>query len=70
MNCSERYNFANHRATFTRRVRGVKMEIKLLFAADSPPLSVIAAAKIGGVPLSVDPSLPSGSVPSFVFSNG
>lgn len=46
------------------------MEIKLLFAPDSPPLSVIAAAKIAEVPLSVDPSLPSGSVPSFVFSNG
>uniref|UniRef100_A0A7C9AYI9 Uncharacterized protein n=1 Tax=Opuntia streptacantha TaxID=393608 RepID=A0A7C9AYI9_OPUST len=46
------------------------MDIKLLFAADNPPLSVIAAAKVAGVPLSFDPSLPSGSAPLFVFSNG
>lgn len=46
------------------------MEIKLLFAADNPPLSVIAAAKISGVLNSFDSSLPSGSVPLFVFSDG
>lgn len=46
------------------------MEIKLLFAADNPPLSVIAAAKISGVLNSFDSSLPSGSVPQFVFSDG
>lgn len=46
------------------------MEIKLLFAADSPPLAVIAAAKLAQVPHSLDSSLPSGSVAQFVFSNG
>ncbi|KNA19300.1 hypothetical protein SOVF_062830 [Spinacia oleracea] len=47
------------------------MEIdKLLFPADNPPLSVIAAAKISGISLSLDPSLPSGSVPQFLFSDG
>ncbi|XP_021762788.1 glutamate--tRNA ligase, cytoplasmic-like [Chenopodium quinoa] len=46
------------------------MEVTLSFAADNPPLSVIAAAKIAGISLSPDPSLPSGSVPKFIFSNG
>ncbi|XP_021733478.1 glutamate--tRNA ligase, cytoplasmic-like [Chenopodium quinoa] len=46
------------------------MEIKLSFAADNPPLSVIAAAKIAGISLSPDPSLPSSSAPKFIFSNG
>lgn len=46
------------------------MEIKLLFAADNPPLSVIAAAKISGISHSFDSSLPSGSVPQIVFPNG
>ncbi|KAI4368242.1 hypothetical protein MLD38_016819 [Melastoma candidum] len=45
------------------------MEIKVLFSpADSPPLPVIVAAKIAGLPLQLDLSLPSGSVPYFVLS--
>ncbi|XP_044489937.1 glutamate--tRNA ligase, cytoplasmic-like [Mangifera indica] len=44
------------------------MEIKQLsFAADSPPLSVIAAAKLAGISLPTDTS---GSAPTFHFSNG
>ncbi|KAK6915754.1 Glutamyl/glutaminyl-tRNA synthetase, class Ib, catalytic domain [Dillenia turbinata] len=43
---------------------------KLSFAADNPPLSVIAAAAIAGVSLTVDLSLSSGSIPTLVFSNG
>ncbi|KAI8552989.1 hypothetical protein RHMOL_Rhmol06G0310300 [Rhododendron molle] len=46
------------------------MEIKLSFSPDSPPLAVIAAAEIAGIPLSPDSSLPAGSPPSFLFSNG
>ncbi|KAL9239658.1 hypothetical protein vseg_013960 [Gypsophila vaccaria] len=46
------------------------MEIKLSFAADNPPLSVIAASKIAAISLTLDPSLSSGSPPQFVFSNG
>ncbi|KAF6171211.1 hypothetical protein GIB67_001926 [Kingdonia uniflora] len=46
------------------------MEIKLLFAPDNPPLSVIAAAKIVGVSVSADSSLPSGSPPVLEFSSG
>lgn len=47
------------------------MEIaQLSFAADSPPLSVIAAAKLAGVPLPLDSSLPSGSPPFLLCSNG
>ncbi|XP_047329745.1 glutamate--tRNA ligase, cytoplasmic-like [Impatiens glandulifera] len=46
------------------------VEIKLSFPADSPPLSVIAAAKIAGVHLSEDPTLSSGSPPTFLFHNG
>ncbi|GAB2224372.1 hypothetical protein Drorol1_Dr00005127 [Drosera rotundifolia] len=46
------------------------MVIKLVFAADNPPLSVIAAAAVAGVALSIDSSLPSGSAPSFIFSDG
>ncbi|CAO2826473.1 unnamed protein product [Amaranthus hypochondriacus] len=46
------------------------MEIKLLFSADNPPLSILAAAKISGISHSVDSSLPSTSVPHFLFPNG
>ncbi|KAI4374043.1 hypothetical protein MLD38_012088 [Melastoma candidum] len=46
------------------------MEIKVLFCpADSPPLPVIVAAKIAGLPLQLDLSLPSGSVPYFILSH-
>ncbi|KAF5204496.1 Glutamate--tRNA ligase, cytoplasmic [Thalictrum thalictroides] len=44
--------------------------ITVSFAADNPPLSVIAAAKIAGVSLTVDPSLPSGAGCTFYFSSG
>ncbi|XP_052194465.1 glutamate--tRNA ligase, cytoplasmic [Diospyros lotus] len=47
------------------------MEIKLSFPADSPPLAVIAAAKLAGVPLSADStSHPPASPPTFHFSTG
>ncbi|MCD9641874.1 hypothetical protein HAX54_028355 [Datura stramonium] len=46
------------------------MELKLSFPADSPPLAVIAAAKIAGVPISTDPTLASGSPPVIHFDNG
>ncbi|XP_042489768.1 glutamate--tRNA ligase, cytoplasmic-like [Macadamia integrifolia] len=46
------------------------MEITLAFAADSPPLSVITAAKIGGILVTTDSSLPSGSTPFFQFACG
>lgn len=47
------------------------MDIKqLCFAADKPPRAVIAAAKIAGIPLSIDASLSSISLPSFLFHDG
>ncbi|XP_024018792.1 glutamate--tRNA ligase, cytoplasmic [Morus notabilis] len=47
------------------------MEIKSLsFPADSPPLSVITAAKIAALPFTADPSAAPESPPSFLFSNG
>ncbi|VAH76037.1 unnamed protein product [Triticum turgidum subsp. durum] len=46
------------------------MELKLAFPQDSPPLSIISAAKIAGVPLIIDPTLASGSVPTLHFSSG
>ncbi|GAB4847776.1 hypothetical protein Ancab_026839 [Ancistrocladus abbreviatus] len=46
------------------------MEIKLLFAADNPPLAVIAAVKVADISLSTDSSLAPASVPHFSFSNG
>ncbi|GAB2224226.1 hypothetical protein Droror1_Dr00004978, partial [Drosera rotundifolia] len=45
------------------------METKLLFSADNPPLSVIAAAKVTGIEAPIDASLSSGSEPSLVFSD-
>ncbi|KAJ3701433.1 hypothetical protein LUZ61_005138 [Rhynchospora tenuis] len=43
----------------------------LAFSADTPPLSVIAAAKVAGVNISVDAGvLPSGSPPELRFSSG
>lgn len=47
------------------------MEIKLAtFSADSPPLAVIAAAKIAGIALPSDASAAPDSAPAFLFSNG
>ncbi|KAI6695476.1 hypothetical protein NL676_023186 [Syzygium grande] len=47
------------------------MEIaQLSFAADCPPLSAIAAAGLAGVPLHLDPSLPPGSPPFLLCSDG
>ncbi|KAM7486673.1 hypothetical protein LguiA_002682 [Lonicera macranthoides] len=46
------------------------MELKLQLAGDSPPLSVIAAAKIAGISISLDPTLSSGSPPTLSLSNG
>ncbi|KAF8394774.1 hypothetical protein HHK36_020989 [Tetracentron sinense] len=50
--------------------RSKKMEIELSFSTDNPPLSVTVAAKITGISLSPDSSLPSGSSPNFCFSSG
>ncbi|KAJ1685513.1 hypothetical protein LUZ63_016903 [Rhynchospora breviuscula] len=45
--------------------------LTLAFSADTPPLSVIAAAKVAGVNISVDAgALPSGSPPELRFSSG
>ncbi|KAF3454755.1 hypothetical protein FNV43_RR05203 [Rhamnella rubrinervis] len=49
----------------------VIMEIKLAtFSADSPPLAVIAAAKIAGISLPCHTSAAPDSAPAFLFSNG
>ncbi|KAF5201289.1 Glutamine--trna ligase [Thalictrum thalictroides] len=45
-------------------------DITVSFAADNPPLSVIAAAKVAGISIAVDPSLPSGSGCTIHFSSG
>ncbi|PNX82427.1 putative glutamate-tRNA ligase cytoplasmic-like, partial [Trifolium pratense] len=47
------------------------MDIKTFsFSAATPPLAVIAAAKLAGFSPSIDTSLPSDSAPTFLFSNG
>ncbi|PUZ52014.1 hypothetical protein GQ55_6G236700 [Panicum hallii var. hallii] len=46
------------------------MEAKLAFSQDSPPISSICAAKVAGIPLSIDPSLAAGSVPTLQFGSG
>ncbi|VAH21394.1 unnamed protein product [Triticum turgidum subsp. durum] len=46
------------------------MAAKLVFPQDNPPLSIISAAKIAGVPITTDPCLPSGSVPTLHFGSG
>ncbi|XP_072150260.1 glutamate--tRNA ligase, cytoplasmic isoform X1 [Setaria viridis] len=45
-------------------------EARLAFAQDSPPLAIIAAAKIAGVSLTIDPSLAPGSVPTLYLGSG
>ncbi|CAD6238889.1 unnamed protein product [Miscanthus lutarioriparius] len=45
------------------------MDAALAFARDSPPLSIIAAAKIASVPLTIDPSLASGSAPTLYLGS-
>ncbi|KAF8661523.1 hypothetical protein HU200_056943 [Digitaria exilis] len=45
-------------------------ESRLAFAKDSPPLAIIAAAKIADVSLTIDPSLDSGSVPTLYLRSG
>ncbi|XP_047325344.1 glutamate--tRNA ligase, cytoplasmic-like [Impatiens glandulifera] len=44
--------------------------IKLSYPADTPPLAIISAAKIAGIHLSQDPTLPAGSPPTFLLQNG
>nr|CAD1840909.1 unnamed protein product [Ananas comosus var. bracteatus] len=46
------------------------MEATLSFSPENPPLSVIAAARIGGAALSADPALPPGSAPVLRFDLG
>ncbi|XP_068646136.1 glutamate--tRNA ligase, cytoplasmic [Aristolochia californica] len=46
------------------------MEATIVFAAESPPLAVLAAAKITGVSLLIDGGLPSGSSPILRFTSG
>jgi glutamyl-tRNA synthetase len=54
-----------------RRIHPVgSMEAKLSFSQDSPPISIISAAKVAGVSLSIDPSLAAGSAPVLCFSSG
>nr|POE82505.1 hypothetical protein CFP56_77476 [Quercus suber] len=50
----------------------MKMEIRTLsFPADSPPpLPVIVAAKLAGLALPIDTSLPPNSAPTLLFSDG
>jgi len=42
----------------------------LAFSQESPPISIICAAKVADVPLTIDPSLPTGSAPILKFSSG
>ncbi|KAK6139517.1 hypothetical protein DH2020_026748 [Rehmannia glutinosa] len=44
--------------------------MELIFPADSPPLHVIAAAKIAGVSVVTNPTLASGSSPTLVLASG
>ncbi|CAN4110843.1 unnamed protein product [Withania somnifera] len=46
------------------------MELKLSFSADSPPLAVIAAGKIAGVPISTDPTITPASPPIIHLASG
>uniref|UniRef100_A0A0D9UZI1 glutamate--tRNA ligase n=1 Tax=Leersia perrieri TaxID=77586 RepID=A0A0D9UZI1_9ORYZ len=46
------------------------MEAKLAFAQDSPPLSILCAAKVAGVSLTIDPKLATGSAPTLHFGSG
>ncbi|KAK9145118.1 hypothetical protein Sjap_005021 [Stephania japonica] len=45
-------------------------EIRLLFHAANPPLPVLVTAKILGIPIAPDPSLPSDHAPCFLFASG
>ncbi|XP_006644043.1 glutamate--tRNA ligase, cytoplasmic-like [Oryza brachyantha] len=46
------------------------MEAKLAFPQDSPPLSILCAAKVAGVSLSIDPNVSSGSAPTLHLASG
>ncbi|CAK9167152.1 unnamed protein product [Ilex paraguariensis] len=46
------------------------MELKLSFSSDNAPLSVIAAAKVAGISLSIDPTLSPGSPPTLLLPEG
>ncbi|KAL5716072.1 glutamate--tRNA ligase [Ranunculus cassubicifolius] len=48
----------------------MKKEITLSFSEHTPPLSVIAAAKIADIPLQIHSSHPPGSTPTFTFTSG
>eukprot|EP00252_Welwitschia_mirabilis_P000333 TRINITY_DN10369_c0_g1_i1.p1 TRINITY_DN10369_c0_g1~~TRINITY_DN10369_c0_g1_i1.p1 ORF type:complete len:721 (-),score=128.64 TRINITY_DN10369_c0_g1_i1:353-2515(-) len=46
------------------------MELTLSYVEEAPPLSVLAASAIAGVPLKLNPSLPQGSVITLSFPSG
>ncbi|CAO2174611.1 unnamed protein product [Urochloa humidicola] len=46
------------------------MEAKLAFSQDSPPISIICAAKVAGLSITIDPSLAAGSAPTLWLGSG
>ncbi|CAO2161060.1 unnamed protein product [Urochloa humidicola] len=46
------------------------MEAKLAFSQDSPPISIICAAKVAGLSITIDPSIAAGSAPTLWLGSG
>jgi hypothetical protein len=50
--------------------RKLKSDATLTYAADAFPLHVVAAALVGGMSISTEPSLPPASIPVLLLSSG
>jgi hypothetical protein len=50
--------------------RKLKSDATLTYAADAFPLHVVAAAVVGGMSISTEPSLPPASIPVLLLSSG
>ncbi len=48
----------------------LKSDATLTYAADAFPLHVVAAALVGGMSISAEPSLPPASIPVLLLSSG
>jgi hypothetical protein len=48
----------------------LKSDATLTYAADAFPLHVVAAAWVGGMSISTEPSLPPASIPVLLLSSG
>jgi len=69
-NNEEREREREREETQKKMGRKLKSDATLTYAADAFPLHVVAAALVGGLSISTEPSLPPASIPVLLLSSG